>query len=84
MEWAEGGEAGGEAELPELLLSPLLAFGPVNGHDEYVVGQKSTCPVTVVRLLRQRWLAGDQFPSRRQRFAAVLQYNLAFIVRPCR
>lgn len=38
MEWSEGGETGGEAQLPELLLSSLLAFGPVNCHDEYVVG----------------------------------------------
>lgn len=71
MEWSEGGEAGGEAELPELLLSPLLTFGLVNGHDEYVAGQKGTSPVTLVRLLRHRRLAGDQFSSRRERLAAI-------------
>uniref|UniRef100_A0A0E0NN18 Uncharacterized protein n=1 Tax=Oryza rufipogon TaxID=4529 RepID=A0A0E0NN18_ORYRU len=45
----EGGEAGGEAEVAELLLGSLPALSPVGGHDEDVVLQQRPRPRAAVR-----------------------------------
>jgi len=84
VDGAEAGEAGGDAEVVELLLGAFPPLRPVGGHDEDVVLQKCPRPGAAVRLLRHHRLAGDQLAAVRQRGVAVPEDGRALVVGPRR